>query len=155
VAKRLHLAWIEQKEKRVHFIPGNRRSVTLTAAQEDCLCDIRKRIQAGHQLPPFCYRRDSSPDELLEREGIMHLHLSPTDRDEVVFLVQYDEHVVFLEVTNDAPFRDDPPGYYLAELHRRSLDTVEAQLDAEKAAELGAAKARVQEGLHRPKPRTT
>lgn len=149
---RLRLGWIEAKKKRVHLIRGHRCSVKLTSEQEASLLDIRERIQDGRELPPFCYRvnRDSSPDDLLEREGIMHLHLSAKDRDEILFLVQYEEHAVFLEVTNHAPFKDDPPGSYLSQLHERALAEVETKLDAEKTVEAAAARTRVRQGI---KPR--
>jgi len=153
---RLRLAWIEGKKKRVHFISGHRRDVRLTPEKEICLNEIRERIQNGHRLRPFCYRinRDS-PDDLLDREGIMHLHLSAKDRNEIQFLVQYAEHVVFLEVTNHAPFKDEPPGSYLAQLHANALSDLESKIDAEKIAEDAATTAKVVKGINpRQKPDT-
>jgi hypothetical protein len=153
---RLRLGGIEERRKRVHFIQGHGRHVRLTPEQETCLKEIRERIQDGRRLPPFRYRvnRDS-PDDLLAREGIMHLHLSAKDRDEILFLVQYEEHVVFLEVTNHAPFKDDPPGSYLAQLHANALSNLESKIDAEKIAEDAATRAKVLKGINpRQKPDT-
>jgi hypothetical protein len=153
---RLRLAWIEEKKKRVHFIQGHGRSVRLTPEQEACLKEIRERIQDGRRLPRFCYRVNRDfPDDLLMREGIMHLHLSAKDREEILFLVQYEEHVVFLEVTNHAPFKNDPPGSYLAQLHENALLELESKIDAEKTAEVAATRAKVLEGIKpRQKPGT-
>ena len=149
---RLRLAWIEQKPKRVHFVRGHARSVRLTPEQEACLLEIRARIESGQRLPPFCYRvnRDSSADDLLEREGIMHVHLSADDRGEILFLVQYERNVVFLEVASHAAFRDDPPGSYLARLHQHALAELEGGFAAEDAGDVAGTKERIRRGL-RPK----
>jgi hypothetical protein len=152
MATRLRLPWLEQKKKRVHVLAGYRQTVALTPEQEACLAEIRERIESGRRLPAYCYRvnRDSSGDALLVREGIMHLHLSRKDRNAILFLVQYEDHVVFLDVTDHAPFRDDPPGSYLAELHANALGRLEAALDAEEHDTKATAVAKVREGL---KPR--
>ena len=85
----------------------------------------------------------------------MHLHLSAKDRNEILFLVQYAEHVVFLDVTNHAPFKDEPPGSYLAELHANALSDLESKIDAEKIAEDAATTAKVVKGINpRQKPDT-
>ncbi|MBE7204504.1 MAG: hypothetical protein INR70_42850 [Parafilimonas terrae] len=150
MANRLRLSRIEaNKKKSVSFVRGSTRTVPLSERQEDTLHLLMQRIEQGQELPTYCYRvnRDTTPDELLEREGIMHLHLSPDERNATLFLIQYENHVVFLGVNGHEAFRDDPPGSYLYQLHANAIAEEETRIDAEEAEATATKAAGVRAGL--------
>ncbi len=123
-AIRLRLARIEKKPKSVfvkHWsdFAGVKRRVDI---QEELL-DIIESIEAGIGAPEACYRTgiDRTPEGLLERHGIMHLHLGGKESDILVFLIQYVDRVVLLETNSHIHFRTQPsnrgktPGISIAE----------------------------------------
>ncbi|HER8900620.1 TPA: hypothetical protein VMX41_001817 [Streptococcus pyogenes] len=65
---------------------------------------IIRAIEAGTPLPRGSYRTSKGRDILLESMGIMHLHLGRADSAELLYLIQYPEHVVLLEVGSHEHF---------------------------------------------------
>lgn len=70
-------------------------------AEEDFFAVI-DAIGAGNLVPERCYRhgidRNHPRDELLEDRGIKHLHLGGANSDIILYLVEYEEFVLFLEI---------------------------------------------------------
>lgn len=112
--------------------------------------DIIDAIAAGEVLPEWAYRSgvdlDDPPDRLLSRYGIMHLHLGSKTSNDLLFLMQFDDHVVILAISNHKHFAEDPPSKLLHQFHSQKVSEInklrEAQmLEAEAAAALNAARA--------------
>ena len=99
------------------------------------LVTIQKRVVSGSILPQRFYRsgRGRTPDRLLDEDAIMHLHLGNPGTPELLFLRQYDDHVVLLELSNHYHFDYDPPGTALLQLHQAAM--VEWEDAREKDAE--------------------
>lgn len=119
---------------------------------ENDLNEIIDRIGAGRAIPERFYRAgiDRDPDELLDTLGIMHLHLGNRGSDELLFLVQYSERVVLLEINSHKHFATEPKGTLLAALHERHLTRLAqegAKADAAKTAERAARIGKAMEGL--------
>lgn len=142
---------IEPKPKQVHFLAGFRDTIGLRTRRpdlQDALFELIEHIHKGRPVPERFYRRNrsSTPDVLLENDGIMHLHLGDPSTPELVYLVQYDSHVVILEVTDHAHFRTTPPGKILKTLHSSKLSAWEGEREAEEET----LRQRVRMGLRRP-----
>ena len=86
-------------------------------------------------------------DRLLDTEGIMHLHLGHSGTRELLFLVQYSDHVVFLEMSDHAHFANDPPGTQLRVLHENKIVELEKSLAEAKQAKADALGAKVRSSL--------
>lgn len=109
--------------------------------------DIVDAIAGGEALPQWAYRSgidsDDPPDRLLSRYGIMHLHLGSKTSNDLMFLMQFDDHVVILAIGNHKHFAEDPPGKLLYEFHRAKVAEINTlrdtqKLEAEAAAALKA-----------------
>jgi hypothetical protein len=100
---------------------------------ENDLNEIIECLGAGRYLPPRFYRRgiDRTPDQLLEDHGIKHLHLGAGNSDVLVFAVEFDDHVLLLEVSDHSRFGSKPHGTALRSLH----DTCMAEAGERAAAE--------------------
>lgn len=125
MATRLFESRLERKRKDVVFADTFRlipKDMTRDAIKAD-LKDIRNRIEQGWELEPHRYRKgiDQDDDGMLTRTGIMHLHLGKPPGDDLLYLVQYDNKVIFLEVSGHEVFSDHPPGRLLADRHRAWL----------------------------------
>lgn len=103
--RRLHLPTIEQKPKEVLFTEPLSVVVKLTQAQEDFFAEIVAAIVEGRELPEGAYRRSQDRDYLLEKLGVMHLHLVHPGSEELVFLIQYPDHVLIIEIGDHRHFR--------------------------------------------------
>jgi hypothetical protein len=127
----LKLARIVAKAKEVHFVEpfGDTVGLTRRPDLQEGLWRIQAAIEAGSALPSFAYRRSTRPDRLLEREGMMHLHLAEGSR-ELLYLIQYDAYVVFLEVSDHGHFDNEPPGAVLKAKYRTKVGDVSAAKDA-------------------------
>lgn len=130
---------IEPTPKQVHFLAGFRDTIGLKTKRpelQDALFELIEHIREGRSVPERFYRKNRSrtPDALLESEGIMHLHLGAPSTPELVYLVQYDTHVVILEVTGHSHFRTAPPGKLLKTLHGSELAAWEAEREVENQA---------------------
>ncbi len=111
----LRLEEIEQKPKEVILVQGFADRIGLHKLPQqfsDDFLALRKRIVAGQPLPSSFYRKGKGKydDEALLQYGVMHIHLGGPASDVLVFLFQFPEHVVFLEITDHTPFGDRPPG---------------------------------------------
>lgn len=73
---------------------------------------LRRCVLEGRPLPPGFYRQGKGQDEdrALKEYGVMHLHLGGQKSDVLVFLMQFPDDVVALEINNHGPFSDHPPG---------------------------------------------
>ncbi|WP_147813435.1 hypothetical protein [Methylobacterium sp. WL103] len=73
-------------------------------------------------------------DTMLANFGIMHLHLGRSNTSELLWLVQYPDHVVFLELSDHKPFDQRPVGGRFNQYHSGGLITREKEIDAAAAA---------------------
>lgn len=66
------------------------------------LVAMRRAIVAGGPIPEGCYRKGlgTTPDPLLVNHGIMHLHLGSPRTRTLLYLIQYADRVVFLELND-------------------------------------------------------
>lgn len=127
------------------------RRVVAGSQYEDDLNDIIDKIGGGYALPDRYYRAgiDRDEDRLLDEQGIMHLHLGGRDSDVLLFLVQYEDRVVLLEINSHKHFTTEPKGTLLRALHDQALQAQEREEDEKKAAR----KELIRNSL-RPRPKT-
>lgn len=71
---------------------------------------IRKYIISGTVIPEDFYRSSKRGDALLVRFGYMHLCLLGQSSNIRLYLKQYDDHVMFVEVNTHLPMELSPPG---------------------------------------------
>lgn len=88
-------------------------------------------IMAGNPVADTYYRRNryTTPDSLLTKTGIMHIHPRGPGTNELLFLIQYEKSVLFLEVSDHDHFAIFPSGHLLLAVHQNSV------LDQEREAE--------------------
>jgi hypothetical protein len=79
----------------------------LTEAEQLAIAEILAAIASGKPLPEEAYRRGhlTSDDTLLLREGIMHLHFSATDDNQLLFVEQYGTYVVVIAISDHTEFK--------------------------------------------------
>jgi hypothetical protein len=151
VPTRLRLPQIEQRPKKVHRAKSYRDIVGLDKRPDlaKAIVTIVRNIENGTPLPHGYYRSGigHTPDELLEIDGIMHLHLGHPGTRELLFLIQYSDHVLLLEVSDHAHFADDPPGTVLKALHEHKVRAQEAELETARKREADELRERVRGGL--------
>ena len=112
---------MEAIPKSIQRLSSFRQTCRLSAQQEDFVLDILDAIAAGTPLPDGSYRRSRSRDVLLERDGIMHLHIGHAGSRELIYLVQYPDCVVLLEISDHYHFTTRPIGITLRPLHERRI----------------------------------
>ena len=134
---------IERKAKTVHYSaswsdtfglmkdPVNAKAVTAAI----------RAIQGGAPLLTGYYSKGigTDKDTLLETQGIMHLHLGRPNTNELLYLVQYPNDVVLLELSDHTHFRTRPIGKQLKAKHHVALSAKEAEIDATWRRSIGAA----------------
>lgn len=93
---------------------------------------IRTCIANGTPLPSGYYSKGAGmrADTMLINFGIMHLHLGRWNTDELLWLVQYPDHVVFLELSDHRPFDQRPVGGRFHRYHSGGILTREKEIDA-------------------------
>lgn len=102
---------IERRPKRV-FLDKDYIS---TAWQDASTADfaaatkIRAAIQEGASLDLY-YRASQRQDTLLLSQGIMHLHLQSKASRAVIYLMQFEQCVLFLRLADHAYLDETPPG---------------------------------------------
>lgn len=115
---RLRLKHIEATPKEVRFV-GDTLDVRIKLSNETALdlADLRDLVQSGSPLPGRYYRPSMArrSDDLLFNRGIMHLHLKSHDDDTVVYLIQYQDHIVIICIDTHKHLRAHPPGAGLRE----------------------------------------
>lgn len=93
--------------------------VTEGSTAEKDLLEVIRLLGRGSILPERFYRngieRDS--DELLIQHGIKHLHLGGATSDTILFLVEYEDKILLLEVNDHSHFKTKPIGSILGALH--------------------------------------
>lgn len=132
--KRLRLDTIEPKPKAVHLSkswddPGKLLANDLLARK---VAHIRVCIQNGTPLPSGYYRKGVglNSDALLQNEGVMHLHLGASNTSELLYLIQYSDHVVLLELSDHSHFAARPVGARLKSRHSVAVARMEKELAA-------------------------
>jgi hypothetical protein len=117
----LKLHTIERKSKQVEAPSDFLINVFLTDRQYRDLETIRDLIAKGGDLPRF-YRRSKGTDWLLRNRAIMHLHLGSQGSNELLYLIQYSDHVLWLRVDSHIHLEDVPPGKRLPLLPIRKFE---------------------------------
>ena len=125
-AKRLRCERFERKPKEVIIAPNYRdftRAVKGNQQLKSDLIEIADCIEKGAPLDRRFYRAglENDGDPLLVQEGIKHLHLDHMGSDVLLFAVEYDDRVVFLEVNSHKHFKSEPKGSVLLSLHQQCL----------------------------------
>lgn len=122
----LKLASIEATPKRVVKADTYRCTINLKARPDLAanLLDIVRRIEAGYAIPEKFYRknRGTTPDLLLERYGVMHLHLEHPGSRELLYLAQFKKAVVLLEISDHVHVDTQPIGTVITGLHRFPIE---------------------------------
>lgn len=88
------------------------------------LAEFYNRIENGLELPPRFYRNHigKSLDSLLAHTGVKHIHLGTTKSDVLLFVQEFDDFVVLLEIAHHtANFNQVPIGDTLTRNHIQSL----------------------------------
>lgn len=88
------------------------------------LGEFYDRIQEGLELQPRFYRNNigKTPDDLLAHTGVKHIHLGTTKSDVLLFVQEFDDFVVLLEIApHTANFNQVPVGDTLIKNHIQSL----------------------------------
>jgi hypothetical protein len=90
---------------------------------EDYVLDIVDAISTGQPLPHWAYRRDidTTPDEVLNRYGMMHLHLGSQGSNELLWVMQYEDRVILLAIGNHNNFAGMPKGELLYRFHKNKV----------------------------------
>lgn len=128
--------------------PRSRRIARGSQEEADLVAIIRS-IGDGNLIPERCYRHgvDRTQDRLLDEQGIKHFHLGGADSDVILFLVEYDESVLLLEIGTHADLETEPPGSVLASLHQSCLRRADRQAVADRAQRIAAKTAAFVKGL--------
>lgn len=97
-------------------------------------------LEKGLELPSRFYRpsMDRKDDELLLRDGYVHLHLGRNQDDVLLFLIEFDGFVVLAEANGHRRFKTDPPGSALKGIHdaavKAAAKVAAAEVDNARAA---------------------
>lgn len=148
------------KPKRVDYAAAweqRNRGVDQGSQAEIDLFAIIDAVGEGNLVPERCYRhgidRNYPIDELLEDRGIKHLHLGGADSDIILYLVEYEDFVLFLEIGTHRDLETEPPGSVLASLHHNCLRRADAQATADRSKRIAERAAIFFKGLLPRKPR--
>lgn len=133
------LSRLESKPKKVIMSSTFRDPGAL--AQDDeiakAIDHIRTCIANGTPLRSGYYSKGAGmrSDTMLDSYGIMHLHVRGRwNTDELLWLVQYPEHVMFLELSDHTPFDQRPVGGRFYRYHSGGILTREKEIAADIAA---------------------
>lgn len=136
---RQKLSRLESKPKKIIMSSTFRDPEGL--AQDDdvakAIDHIRTCIANGTPLPSGYYSKGAGMrfDTMLDSYGIMHLHVrGQWNTDELLWLVQYPEHVVFLELSDHKPFDQRPVGGRFNRYHSGGILSREKEIAADMAA---------------------
>lgn len=133
----------ELKPKQIYRSPNFRDHTGLAGTEPFAsnLLEFVRRIEQGHELPPKFYRNGigQTPDDLLAHTGIKHIHLGTVKTDVLLFVQEFDDIVVLLEIADHrSNFHQVPVGATLTKNH---IASVQAQVPgwAATAAQAAAA----------------
>lgn len=139
--------------KKVLFSKHRNIRPDLTAEEKNDLFDLQTAIEAGQELPDRFYRKGLGQrgDELLVKHGVMHLHLGGQDSDTIVYLMQFESHVLILDVSDHRYLDETPPGKSLYPKTRRASEDLSDAIAAAAAEHQQAeqAKSERQENIRR------
>lgn len=131
---RLRLDRIEPVPKTVHRLAtwSDPADLMRDAGIARKIVHLVRAIENGTPLPSGYYRKGAglNRDDLLVKEGIMHLHLGRSNTAELVYCVQYPNDVVLLELSDHAHFAARPVGARLLNRHGAAIQRKEAELAA-------------------------
>jgi hypothetical protein len=98
--------------KKVHYltIPLIFNGVEATSKLKNLILTLSNQIENGIEIDPKHYRRSTNGDKLLINSGVMHLHLTHAGDDTILYLMQFDDDVLFLEVSDHRYLNSVPPG---------------------------------------------
>jgi len=141
----LKLHSIEAKPKNVHKAETYKDSIGLASKRPDLKCHLLKIIHCienGYAIPEIYYRanRQTTHDELLEDLGVMHLHLENPSSRELLYLVQFSDDVVFLEISDHVHVDTKPRGEILSRNHELPPLDWKAKKDENLAASIAKLK---------------
>jgi hypothetical protein len=113
---------IEPRPKRVIRAKGFADRIGLSkqkSVYSEDLVQLIRCIEQRNVLPARFYRKGKGidADHALQTFGIMHLHLGGPSSNVLVYLFQFEEMVVLLEISNHYSFLTKPPGVLLYRLH--------------------------------------
>lgn len=132
--KRLRLDTLEPRPKAVYLSDSwsDPRGLLANSQIARKVAHIRTCIQNGTPLPTGYYRKGVglSADTLLQSDGIMHLHLGASNTPELLYLIQYPDHVVLLELSDHDHFATRPVGARLRSKHSVAIARKEKELAA-------------------------
>lgn len=138
------------KGKRVDSLKSFSTPV-LSDRQAQDLATILSCIQNGLELDDRYYRRGlgATTDTLLAKHGVMHLHLGGQGSNCILYLIQYSDHVLLIEVSGHGYLDSVPEGKGLpyGEI-QESEKRVQADADT-KAAQLTASREKLLSGKKR------
>ncbi|WP_158043335.1 hypothetical protein [Skermanella pratensis] len=85
--------------------------VSLSSRQQSDLELLIDLIESGGAVPDRFYRpsRDRRGDDMLVKGKVMHLHLDGPS-NALVYLIQYDDAVLIIEVNSHIHLHDEPEG---------------------------------------------
>lgn len=74
-------------------------------------------IHNGHTVSDEYYRLQVGRDKdlLLEEAGVKHLHLGGRASDVIVYLIEKEERVIVLRISDHRYLEDEPRGYLLSQ----------------------------------------
>ncbi|WP_210289003.1 hypothetical protein [Allorhizobium taibaishanense] len=132
---------------------------------EEYVLDVLDAIATGQPLPHWAYRRDidTTPDEVLNRYGMMHLHLGSQGSNELLWVMQYEDRVIVLAIGNHNNFAGMPKGELLYRFHKAKVAELNEAYAREKLAaealrdkpKITASATQVKAGLLPRKPKTS
>jgi hypothetical protein len=94
--------------RRVVFRPGFRRHKALNPHEQADFLEVADAVKHGKTLDERFYRPAAGhQDDLLERYGVLHLHLDGDTSDTLLFLMQFPDRVVLLETNTHKRFWND------------------------------------------------
>jgi hypothetical protein len=118
----------QRKRKQVYRAPtfADHTGMAGASPYSDNLLEFRRRIEQGLELPPRFYRNGigKTPDDLLQHTGVKHIHLGAIKGDVLLFVMEFDDFVVLLEIADHrANFHQVPVGDTLKKNHIAPLQS--------------------------------
>lgn len=125
---------IERKPKTVHYSTSwsDPAGLMKDPAKAKAVLAAIRAIEGGAPLLTGYYRKGigTTSDTLLASLGVMHLHLGKPNTDELLYLVQYPDDVLLLELSDHTHFKSTPIGRRLDAQHSKAIADKEAELEA-------------------------
>ena len=111
--------WLEAKPKRVNLPEVFKDEVGALSDARLLLefNELQDCIHNGDPVPDAYYRLDvgKTKDRLLDEAGVKHLHLGGRGSETVVYLLELEDRVVFLRISDHRYLEDEPRGSLLSQ----------------------------------------